>query len=159
MKKGIIQRIKEKSKKRSNGCIEWTGTCYPAGYGNVYFINKSWEVHRLVWLLYRGEIPQLKKSHHGYCICHKCDNRKCINPDHLFLGTQLDNVADMDIKGRRVSLPGKLNPNARLNENDIKAIRELSKQGFSQRAIARKFSITHAHVGGIVRRTAWKNVK
>jgi hypothetical protein len=75
-------------------CWEWQGALYPAGYGIIGLDGGSHATHRLSWEIVNGPIPD------GLFVCHKCDNRKCVRPDHLFLGTQKDNMRDMIAKGR-----------------------------------------------------------
>jgi len=76
------------------GCWNWTKGKMPFGYGVVTFQQKQIRTHRLSWMIHRGKIPA------GMCVCHRCDNPSCINPDHLFLGTFGDNNRDMKAKGR-----------------------------------------------------------
>lgn len=80
---------------QQSGCWHYTGFINKGGYGTIGFRgNRCFLAHRVSWILHVGEIPQ------GLFVLHKCDNRKCVNPDHLFLGTIQDNVDDMYAKGR-----------------------------------------------------------
>ena len=78
-----------------NDCIVWDRYVNDKGYGRRHHNGKFWLVHRLEWTLANGDIPE------GMCVLHKCDNPPCINLDHLFLGTNVDNIADKVAKGRQ----------------------------------------------------------
>lgn len=82
-------------------CWEWQASCFPTGYGHLTIKGKSLYSHRVSWELTNGEIPD------GLFVCHKCDNPPCCNPQHLFVGTPLDNVRDRDAKGRGRKQPKK----------------------------------------------------
>ena len=79
-----------------NGCWEWQACTRPDGYGHYRYKYKNWLAHRFSWTLTNGEILE------ELCVLHKCDNRKCVNPNHLFLGTYKDNAVDRENKGRGV---------------------------------------------------------
>lgn len=87
-------RLALKSEPRPNGCIEWTGGLNNCGYGQTSIYAKHVLAHRLAFELANGPIPA------GVYVLHTCDNRVCVNPDHLWLGSQLDNVRDAITKGR-----------------------------------------------------------
>lgn len=79
---------------KKSGCWHYKGALDSGGYGIVSYLGKLTQAHRLSWFFTNGEIPE------GLLVCHKCDNRRCCNPDHLFLGTHKDNMQDMIKKGR-----------------------------------------------------------
>jgi len=98
-----------------------------------------------------GSIPN------GLCVCHKCDNVFCINPNHLFLGTHIDNMVDKMSKNRYPDFSGEKNPAAKLTEKQVIEIRTI--EGLSQRQIARIYNITQPMVGNIRRKDNWKHLE
>ena len=113
-----------------SGCWLWHGPTNSNGYGLFYVNNNRLSAHRAAWMIYKGPIPP-GDGYHGTCVLHKCDVRNCVNPDHLFLGTQKDNILDAVKKGR-IAVPdsgycfsrGEKNPAAVLTEKQVLEIRE-----------------------------------
>jgi hypothetical protein len=111
--------------------------------------------HRFAYELEHGPIPD------GLFVLHRCDNRKCCNPKHLFIGTQADNMHDMDAKGRRVTPDrrGERHGNSRLTEGNVREIRKLyATRTVTQTALAWRFGVTQVQVSSIVRRESWSHV-
>lgn len=93
--KKVIERFASKVRvNKETGCHEWIAGLFKSRYGQFRYKDKKWRAHRFSYLLYKGELPK------GLCVLHTCDNRKCVNPGHLFLGTHQDNMTDMVSKGR-----------------------------------------------------------
>lgn len=95
----ILARMMGRRHFAESGCHEYTGYLHPLGYGDIMFKGKNWKVHRLVWICLHGPIPSWPRA----VVMHSCDNRKCINPEHLSLSTQQDNIRDCVSKGRQAS--------------------------------------------------------
>lgn len=122
-------------------CIEHHGKPRPNGYVRITVNYKSWYAHRYAWFLAHGEIP------HGMDVCHKCDNRRCHNVEHLFLGTRKDNMQDAKQKGR-VATGFKL-PQTKLTNQQKEEIVVLAKQGMYYKNIAKLFGISRQYAGKI----------
>ena len=125
-------------------CWEWLGGVNPRGYG-VSRGGASRLAHRTAWQLTHGTAPAV--------VCHKCDNRRCCNPGHLFAGTQADNVRDMDNKGRRGigAARGTAHPGSKLNRRDvlaIKANRALCR--VSLKELAARFGVSIQTISNVV---------
>ena len=113
------------------GCWNWTGcVASTTGYGTAWSEYKPYNMHRVSYEVFVEKIPQ------GMCVCHHCDNRLCVNPDHLFLGTKGDNNSDRAKKGR--SCKGSNKPNSKLTEEQVKEIRLSS---LSSRKCAKKYGV------------------
>jgi hypothetical protein len=139
--------------KLETGCIEWLrARHHQTKYGQVKVGRQMRHVPRVVYELFVGPIPD------GLLVCHKCDNPPCCNPDHLFLGTQLDNAQDRDRKGRLNPRHGELNARAKLSESQALKIIDLYRGGSSSDAIAGTFSVSVSTVQSIVSGKTWRHL-
>ncbi len=135
----------------NSGCWLWCGGLSANGYGAIYAGGKQHGAHRVAYELHCGIIPV------GMHVCHRCDVRACVNPDHLFLGTIRDNNADMMAKGRNryVPLSGGANGCAKLTAADILAIRGRPS---TQRETAREFGVARSLISRIRQRKSWSHI-
>lgn len=139
---------------KTDSCWLWTGAKTPYGYGLFYPNGRKGNrvrAHRLMWELTFGVIPQ------EMSVLHKCDNTSCVNPDHLFLGNQRDNMHDMVQKGRhtKVSAPGSSNGNSKLTEDTVIAIWQLLQDGERPLHIAHRFNVTDGAIHDIKSKRTW----
>lgn len=121
------------------GCMEYAGCVQSNGYARATVARKTDYGHRHIYRLTKGAIPS------GLHVCHACDNRRCINPDHLFLGTRAENMADAMSKGRQAR--GFRLPHTKVTESDASEIVRLAKAGLTYREIASRFGICQQHAG------------
>jgi hypothetical protein len=135
----------------NSGCWLWMGARVSKGYGSIRIADKIIAAHRLSWKLHKGEIPE--NSH----VLHTCDNPPCVNPDHLFLGTNDDNVQDKIAKGRLRCECGERRYNAKLTEELVRQIRSdpsISNKEWAKRLDVHYATIHHARTG-----KWWKHVQ
>jgi len=143
----VVERFWSKVVK-SDGCWEFTGTPkYRRPALNVDRVPVL--THRLSWQLHFGDIPK------GMCVCHRCDNPRCVRPDHLFLGTQADNMADKTRKGRQTK--GVAVHTAHLTEHKVRLIRELSET-IPTHLIAQELGLNYQTTYDVVKLKTWKHV-
>ena len=156
--KAIERFWKHVEKTDDASCWNYTGYILNSGYGHFVIGKKRIRAHRLSWLINNGEIPE------GMLICHTCDNRKCVNPKHLFIGTNKDNALDREEKGRGAhnnTKPqyGEKNGLSKLTRFKVDEILELYKEsGCTQQALADEFNVSRSTISHITTGRIWKEV-
>jgi len=131
-------------------CWVWTASTRGNGYGQFWDGKKCGPAHRASWEIFFGPIPD------GQDVLHKCDTRLCVNPEHLFLGTHLDNMQDMVSKGRWAH--GETCGRSKRSAATIRAIRDLHAAGISQADLARNYGVTTGYINQVVKRRIWAHV-
>ena len=142
-------------------CWEWQGADRGSGYGSMKAGKRAELAHRISWTIAKGAIPE------GIYICHHCDNRACVNPSHLFAGTQSDNMLDAYRKGR-IKLPycpevqfqkGEGHPNSKLTNDNVRSIRRAyASGGVIYRDLAKQYGVDHTLIYQIVNRIRWTHI-
>jgi hypothetical protein len=135
----------------SNGC--WNCTSHAAdtcGYPMICRNGKKGHMSRFIWIEKNGPIPE------SMAVRHKCDNPRCINPDHLEIGTHTNNMRDMIERGRRRSTIGSNNPRSKLAEDNVTDVMRRYKNGEKQTDIAKRYNVSKHCIFGIVHNRNWK---
>jgi len=145
-------RVKIKDK---DECWEWQGCKDKKGYGQINLNYKTYRTHRLSYMIKHN----LSYISGGMCVLHKCDNPVCVNPDHLWLGTNFDNVQDRHAKGRSSASKGESSHFHKLNEKTVRKIRQDYKTGnFTTRKLAVKYNTSKSNIGHIVHNKTWRDI-
>lgn len=135
---------------KKEGCWDWKGASQGAGYLQIRNNNKKEMAHRVSWKIHKGEIPN------GLHVLHHCDNRRCTNPEHLFLGTEKDNAIDRQQKNR--GQKGITHNKCKLSEEQVREIKYLLRLGLSCQSICEKFSVTNGTIWFIKEGITWKHI-
>lgn len=135
-------------------CWMWLAYKSAQGYGQFRLSKAIQKAHRVSFEINIGPIPE------GLFVCHSCDNPPCVNPDHLFLGTNWDNTHDKVLKGRAQRLQGESHGRSKLTSSDVIDIRaRLATGNSSQQAIASLFGVNRSIVSSILRGKLWKHIQ
>jgi HNH endonuclease len=128
----LRQKLESRVEKRSDGCHIYTGQ-NNGHYGQLEYKRKTYLAHRASYMVFKGEIPE------GKLVCHSCDVRLCINPEHLWIGTHADNVNDMHAKGR-----ARYNPRSKLTDGAVNLLIEEVKNGSTITSVALKYGVSQS---------------
>lgn len=131
-------------------CWEWKGSINSKGYGIVWLKRRAYGAHRVSYALHHGDPGSMD-------VCHACDNPRCVNPHHLFLGTAAENMADAADKGRMAH--GESSPMAKLNEYKVRVVRRAARWGIPQRRIAERMGVSQIAILYIIHGRTWAHVE
>jgi len=154
IKPSRFQKFLRNFKVMESGCWEWVKSKSPGGYGSFSVFRRQVSASRASWIINNGEIGP------GLCICHKCDNPPCVNPNHLFVGTVIDNVNDRHFKKRDAKQCGESHPGVKLKSKEVFEIRMKFKTGrFTKTDLGKEFGVHRAMIRRIVTGIGWKSLR
>lgn len=154
----LVKRFWNKVDKKENNCWVWKGATEVTGYGKFSLEGstkqnyKTGKAHRLSYEIHFGEIPN------GLCVCHTCDNRLCVNPEHLWLGTREDNNKDRKAKGRNGDINGEKHGRVKLKASYLKDILKKKEEGLSYTRIAKEYGVCQSTISRMVKGVNWKSL-
>ena len=153
MDQRLVERFNSKYRKDESGCWIWTASTAGKGYGQIKLPGQRKQIyaHRLSYLIHKGEEPGNKH------VCHTCDNPRCVNPDHLFIGTSQDNHDDMKAKGRHTY--GEKSATVKLTEEQVKQIVNMLSAKVPQIRIAKAFNVHQSTISKINLGNRWQHIK
>lgn len=140
-------------------CWPWTKSLGTWGYGQAYWDlgdgkgKRNVVASRAAWVIVNG-LPE-----GDLCVLHRCDNRACCNPAHMFLGTRAENTADMMTKGRHWALGGTAHRDAKLNADQVREIRSRAARGEPLRGLSREFGVHSSGISRLVRGLTYRDVQ
>lgn len=137
---------------KSKACWYWVGPKNRDGYGVLSLGKRGTgrRAHRYSWELFNGAIPV------GMAILHRCDNTSCVNPKHLYAGTQTDNMRDMVSRGRMANVKGERNPRAKLTSFQVNEIRFFLNAAYAHKQLAKQYGVSKSTIDLISRGVTWK---
>lgn len=153
------ERFMAKVSVQQTGCWEWTGHRFPTGYGQFWMNGRDRYAHRAAYEIYVGPLLD------GAMVCHHCDNRACVNPEHLYAGDVHTNARDAvsrgRLTGRRTGEPrrGALNGQAKLTDDAVRSIRADRRGGASLQSIADRFGVSFSVARRVALGLTWKHVE
>lgn len=134
------------------GCHEWQRSINRGFYASIGYKGATMLVHRASYMAFKGEIPE------GMLVLHSCDNRICINPDHLRIGNQTDNMRDRSERGRCASQRGSKHGRAKLNDGDVRQIMQRISNNERDYQIAKHYSVTASNINSIRSGVSWNHI-
>lgn len=150
-----------------NGCWLWTGYLNQDGYGRIWIETRMVMAHRVAYAITNSDVPE------NLSVCHSCDNPGCVNPEHLWLGSHLENMTDMYQKKRRKAASGKKNGThtrpdkvrrgeknntAKLTPTEVAEIRNLSQQGVSRLQLSQTYKVSIFAIRQIITKKSWQHI-
>lgn len=156
----VVERIRRRVAIREDGCWQWLGGKNRFGYGYIGVGSRTdgsrrlAKAHRVSYEAFVGPIP------YGLFVLHRCDNRACVNPDHLFLGTQSDNMADKVNKGRQARQLGEAHPRAIMTDTLVREARaRYAAGGITKGRLATEYGVSQATMSYVINRVTWSHIQ
>ena len=135
------------------GCWLWTLALHGTGYGVFTYEKRQYKAHRVSAFVFLGFALD-----NPLCVCHTCDTRHCVNPDHLFIGTHTENIADRDRKGRQARQKGEAHGSCKLTEAQVREMRDLHAAGHGLPALSERYGVSKATCCLVVNRKHWAHI-